>query len=290
VWNRSQRRLESEKIYGEIFIRWIYGSTPGKHVTDAVFSKSLFSRLYGSYQDTSLSARKIPGFIRTFELKMDEFEQVQYRSFNDFFIRKFKPGVRTFASDLREFPAFAEGRYLAFERIKEDQTFPVKGHGLSAGALLGNTELAKPFVGGPAFIARLCPTDYHRFHYPDAGQMIENYLVHGDLHSVNPIALLADSEIFISNERHISILETQNFGRLAYVEVGALCVGKIVQTHDSSAPFVRGEEKGYFLFGGSTVIVLGESGAWRPDQDILEKTQNHLECFVRLGERIGTKP
>jgi phosphatidylserine decarboxylase len=131
-------------------------------------------------------------------------------------------------------PAFAEARYLAFESIHEDQVFPVKGGFLSAESLLGSHEKAAPFVGGPLLLARLCPVDYHRYHYPDAGRTLDAYTIQGQLHSVNPVALAQRGEIFIRNERRVSILETQHYGKLAYIEVGALCVGKIIQSYDEA--------------------------------------------------------
>jgi phosphatidylserine decarboxylase len=220
---------------------------------------------------------------------MDEYEDTEhYASFNEFFIRKFKNGARKFTADTSELPAFAEGRYFAFEKVGEKQVFPIKGKALSPEALLGSAEKARPFLGGPAVIARLCPTDYHRFHFPDDGRTLSHYTLHGRLHSVNPIALRRKKEVFIQNERQISILETTHFGKLAYIEVGALCVGRIVQTHPSKQPFHRGDEKGYFLFGGSTVIILGEPGCWKPDVDLLAQTTQGIETFVRLGERIAS--
>ena len=136
-------------------------------------------------------------------------------------------------------------------------------------------------------IARLCPVDYHRFHFPDSGSMVERYTLSGKFHSVNPVALKAQPTIFLENERCVSILKTDNFGYLAYVEVGALCVGKIVQSTNEMVRFERGQEKGYFLFGGSTVIVLGEKGKWLPDSDILENTRKGHETFIKLGACIG---
>ncbi len=128
--------------------------------------------------------------------------------------------------------------------------------------------------------------DYHRFHYPDGGYTLDAFPVHGKLHSVNPIALKKRGSIFLENERRVSILETKSFGKLAYIEVGATMVGKIVQTHTGKS-FQRGAEKGYFLFGGSTVIVIGEAGKWIPDQDLLENTSNNLETYIKLGSPIA---
>ena len=124
---------------------------------------------------------------------------------------------------------------------------------------------------------------------PDNGKVIDHYPVHGRYDSVNPLALKLKNDIFIANERHVTLLQTENFGRLAYVEVGAICVGKIVQSHRWSKPFLRGEEKGYFLFGGSTVVLLGEKGAWKPSKDVVENTKNNIETYVTLGDEIAVK-
>lgn len=288
-WNRASQREEVEQVYGDAGVRFLYANSVGQKIADWILSGSLPSKLYGAYQSSPSSKAAIPPFIAKFKIPMAEYVDPGFRSFNDFFIRKFKPGVRKFVETSGKMPAPAEARYLAFERVSVDQTFPVKGSQLSPEALLGNAERAKPFLGGSVLIARLCPTDYHRYHYPDNGRTLEHYSVAGRLHSVNPWALRYRDEIFATNERRVSILETENFGRLAYIEVGALLVGKIVQTHDESQPFKRGDEKGYFLFGGSTVIILGERGRWKPDADLLEQSAQHRETYVRLGEGVAGK-
>jgi len=291
VWDREKRAYEQEKVYGDALIRWTYENPVGRLVTDHVLVKPWLSQLYGRYQDTQRSARKVPQFVRDFEIPMEEYEgsPQSFKSFNEFFIRKFKPGVRKFCPVEEGMPAFAEARYYGFESIREDQVFPVKGGYLSAESLLGSKDKASPFSGGPLLLARLCPVDYHRYHYPDDGRTLDSYSIPGELHSVNPVALAQRGEIFIKNERRVSILETKHFGKLAYIEVGALCVGKIVQSFDESVPFSKGDEKGYFLFGGSTVIVLGEKGAWSPEAEILHQTSMRRETRVKLGTRIAVK-
>lgn len=286
-WNRAQRREETEQVYGDAFVRLLYGTAPGQLAAD-LFAGRALSRAYGALQASPLSRRKIQPFIRKFRIPMEDYEDPGFRSFNDFFIRKFKPGKRPFAAEPDRMPAPAEARYLAWERVAPEQVFPVKGHHLSARAILGREDVARGFEGGPLMIARLCPVDYHRYHYPDDGRVLEHYRVDGKLHSVNPLALKANSEILATNERYVSILETRNFGKLAYVEVGAMCVGKIVQSHPWDRPFARGEEKGYFLFGGSTVIVLGQPGKWRPDSDILEQTARSRETYIRIGDGLAS--
>jgi phosphatidylserine decarboxylase len=302
-WDREACVEEIELVLGEGAVRWLYETPVGHKLADWVLSRKLPSVLYGEYQSSAASRHKIQPFIRDFKIPMDDFQPEEYASFNDFFIRKFRPGARPFDTDPTRLAAPAEARYLAFESIRLEQRFPVKGRFLTAEALLGSRAAAEPFEGGPLLLARLCPVDYHRFHFPDDGEIVKFWKIPGRLHSVNPMALRYRGDIFATNERHVSILETRSFGKLAYIEVGALCVGRIIQSwqsgssggletgrgHESRKDFLRGEEKGYFLFGGSTVIILGEPGRWKPDDDLLERSAREQETLVKLGTAVARR-
>jgi phosphatidylserine decarboxylase len=184
----------------------------------------------------------------------------------------------------------AEARYYGYDSLLDDEKIPVKGQFLKADSLIQNPKWNNVFKEGPLLLARLCPVDYHRFHFPDNGSILDNFRVEGSYHSVNPVALKSKGDIFITNERHITILQTENFGKLAYIEVGAICVGKIIQSKrlDNNSIFKKGAEKGYFLFGGSTVIVVGEKGLWKPSEDILKNTKLGIETYVQLGMSVAT--
>jgi phosphatidylserine decarboxylase len=296
-FNRMTGNTETEKVYGDWFIKFLYTSGAGQKM-GPLFTNKYFSKAYGVFQDLPASHKKVIPFIEKFKINIDDYEpgsrpsldaRDSYRSFNEFFIRRFKLGKRTFVSDPHRMPAFAEARYVGFDAVKDEEHYPVKGHFLRASDLVGNDQISKIFAGGPLLIARLCPVDYHRYHYPDTGKVLDHFRVPGAYDSVNPLALKYKNQIFIKNERHVSILQTENFGRLAYIEVGAICVGKIVQSHRWNKPFLRGEEKGYFLFGGSTVVVLGEKGAWKPSQDILNNTEKGIETYLHLGAEVAVK-
>ncbi len=183
--------------------------------------------------------------------------------------------------------AFAEARYFAWDRLEAEQRFPVKGHSLSPEQILGNAQRARPFTGGPVLLVRLAPVDYHHVHYPDHGRTLDHDRRGHRLWTVNWHALLNQPDILFSNERNINILETRHFGRLGFVEVGALSVGRIVQVHPLDAPFQRGEEKSVFRFGGSAIVVFGEPGMWRPSDDLVAHTKEGVETLVRLGEPVG---
>ena len=280
-----------EQVYGGAWVRALYGTLPGRLVSSVVALPAV-SRLYGWLQDRPASANKIAPFIERFDIKMEDFlpEPGQpphrpYSTFNSFFTRRVTEAARPFAEG-DEFPAPCDARYFAYDALDDSVRIPVKGSLFEATALVRSERWNDVFDRGPAFIARLCPVDYHRFHYPDDGRVLATWRIPGALHSVNPWALAFRGEIFMVNERQVTILETDRFGKLAWVEVGATCVGRIVQTHEDPA-FSRGEEKGIFLFGGSTVIVIGEPGRWRADPAIVQRTAEGIETYLKMGRRLG---
>lgn len=291
VWDRAESRMFEENVHGGGGVRLLYGTGRGRWLESALFSRRVISRLMGAWHGSRFSRWMVPGFIRSQRIRMEEFEVAEYRSFNDFFVRKFRPGARRFPTDPDLLPAFAEARYLAYSSVTPDLRFPVKGASMAASAVLAVPAEAGIDPGrfrfGPLLIARLCPADYHRYHYPAAGDTVASWTVHGRYHSVNPAALAALGDVFVRNERRVAILDTERFGCLACVEVGALGVGRIVQTHDESRPFRRGAEKGMFLFGGSTVLLFGEPGTWTPSADLLARTGEGIETLVRLGDPVG---
>jgi phosphatidylserine decarboxylase len=286
-WNRRRNQMETEDVYGGAMVGLLYGNLLGYKLTDSLLSRKFFSRLYGGWQNTSKSARKIASFQRRFGIDPEDWKKENYASFNDFFVRRFRPGKRSFPTEAGVMGACAEARYFAYADTSAAISAPVKGLQLDPIEILANTPDRELFRGGPCLLARLCPVDYHRFHFPDSGRATHFHEEHGKLHSVNPAALRRNPGLFLENERHISILQTENFGKLAYVEVGALCVGKIVQSRPFGRPFKRGEEKGYFLFGGSTILLFGQPGKWTPTEDLLRHTKEGFETLVELGSPVA---
>lgn len=294
-YNRMTGSIEREKVYGHKMVEWLYQSNSGKAFSHLICHPAI-SRLYGALQDTKWSKVKIPSFIKDYNIMMDDFlpenqdPDDPYSNFNQFFIRKFKQGKRPYIEGPEEMAAFSEGRYFGFITT-QNIAVPAKEVLIDPKDLLRNSTWERTFIDGPLLIARLCPVDYHRFHFPDDGIVIDDYRVEGALHSVSPIALKERKDILITNERHVTILDTKNFGKLAYIEIGAICVGKIVQSRplEKGHSFKRGEEKGYFLFGGSTVLIIGEKNKWRPSQDILDHTQDGLETYLQRGTAVATK-
>jgi phosphatidylserine decarboxylase len=288
--DRNSGETLCESVSAGFLVKGLYASW-GRIFTGPM-SLPLLSKLVGWYQNRSISRRGIRPFVLKHGIRLEEFSPVHrqgapYRNFNEFFIREFSPGQRSFPQEGSIMGAFAEGRYLACSNFDEGTSLPIKGVNLGVRQLMGDSPRANEFIGGPALICRLCPVDYHRFHFPDEGSLGEHYRLGGRFHSVNPLALRCKGDIWFTNERQVSILETAHFKKLAMIEVGAMCVGKIVQIHSRGQQFGRGDQKGYFLFGGSTVIVIGEKGAWSPSEDLLVNTSRGFETLVRLGDRVA---
>jgi len=291
-YNRVTQKVENEKVYGGDYLSWAYRNRLGFFLTDQFFSKRWLSRIFGAIENSSFSRLKIPDFVSRYGINMEDYEDTSYSCFNDFFIRRFKPGKRNFSNSSREFGAGAEARYLVFTDLKLQQRFQVKGIEIDLPELLGSPELASEFEGGSLILARLCPVDYHRFHFPFSGLLTHHSRVPGVLHSVNPVAIETAPRVFLENERQVAIIEHPKFGRSAMIEVGALGVGKIVQSaYSERTPlpfkFEMGQEKGYFLFGGSTVIWLLKKEKIKLSDDLIQNSAKGLETWVPLGQKLG---
>jgi phosphatidylserine decarboxylase len=284
VWNRKAGHLFQEFMGDHPST---YESKPRWSLTQWLESEPLYDWLVALYQNSERSARQIEPFIRKHHIEMSEFKPVSYRSFAEFFDREFLAGARPFVGAPNEMAAFAEARYFGWRRVLPEQQFPIKGRSLNAEQVLGSAARAAPFLGGPVVLGRLSPMDYHHVHYPDDGATLENIKLGRSLWTVQWHALQHQPDIMLRNEREIQILDTDHFGRLAFVEVGAMSVGRIVQVHPLDRRFERGDKKSVFKFGGSAVIIFGEAGKWQPADDILEHTERNIETLIRLGDVIA---
>jgi phosphatidylserine decarboxylase len=210
-----------------------------------------------------------------------------YRSFNEFFYRKLKPAARPVDADEASVVFPADGRHLGFERASEIEGVFVKGQKFDLPALLGDENLAARYADGSLILSRLCPVDYHRFHFPAAGVPGETRLIEGPLFSVNPIALRQRLAYLWTNKRTITELKSERFGTVLCMEIGATCVGTIHQTFTPGQPVAKGAEKGYFAFGGSSTLTLFEPGAVRLAADLLENSARQIELYARIGSVMG---
>ena len=280
---RESGALRTERVYGERELRLLYETWWGTALLHTVITREWFSHLSGLPKRSLISRRQIPDFIRRYEIDdtESEFPAAAYRSLDAFFARKLKPETRPIDRNPLHLVAPAEGRVLAFNEMAGGR-LEVKGCVVDIGELVGGLNGFKP---GAGFLIRLAPCDYHRFHFPADCWPSSPVRVGRRLHSVHPIALTAGAPSF-RNKRMISLLSGTNCGRMLQIEVGALTVGSIVQTY-ARGPVRKGQEKGYFHFGGSTVILLTEPGRVVPDEDLLDATARGLETLIKMGTRIG---
>ncbi|ADL49832.1 phosphatidylserine decarboxylase [Clostridium cellulovorans] len=291
VYNRTTEKYEIEKVAGEKFLNMLYSSPAGKGPLELFIKKKAFSRVYGAYNDSFLSKRSIPKFVNSFDIDMDQSvkQLKEFKSFNDFFTRNLVETARPISKNNSDFISLGDGRLIAYTNIDMNNLVQVKGLTYSLKDLIKNDTIANKYAGGICLILRLNPTDYHRFHFIDSGVCSETTKIKGHYYSVNPIALEKIQRLFCENKREWSIFKSDNFGELLYVEVGATCVGSIIQSYKPNKPVARGDEKGYFKFGGSTVILFIEKDKLKLDDDILAQSSLGIETKVSLGETIGCK-
>lgn len=266
------------------FTLFLYNSYLGRIILK-ILSSRLISKLAGAFLSSSFSQKLIPGFIKKNNIDMNDYEKRKYQSFNDFFTREIIKDRRPINLNKEYLISPADSK-LAVYKITKDKMFKIKDSNYSVYDLINN-EKAQEYEGGYALIFRLEVDDYHRYCYIDDGTIKSNHLIKGVLHTVRPIALKKHN-IYKRNSRSWAVLNTKNFGEVIQVEVGAMLVGKIVNYHQNYN-FKKGEEKGYFKFGGSTIVLLVKSNTINIDQDIIENSNKGMETIIKFGEKIAKK-
>lgn len=293
--DRKSGNVCEEQVFGDAAIRFLYGEGfwsrwIGHPLAHFVARVPLLSNAYGYLQKTPWSRKKIKPFIEKYGIDSSEFATPveEFQSFNDFFTRKLKETARPIAPGKSVAVMPADGRYLFYQDIDRADGFIVKGEKFSLGEFLQDSNLSREYEGGTLVIARLCPTDYHRFHFPVACTPGETKLINGLLFSINPMALKRNVHIFTQNRRTLCILKSEQFGKVLYLEIGATNVGAIHETYTPNQPVPKGAEKGYFSFGGSTVVLLFKRGTIILDEDLTENSHKEIRCL--MGQSLGRAP
>ena len=293
--DRQTGQTFQEKVYGKRAIRLLYGDDLLSRIVGApllhLLSRNpIFSKFVGWWQNLPFTRNKIAKFVRDHRIDSSEFVKKikEFTSFNDFFTRKLKGNARPIAEGDSIAVIPADGRHLFYPDIHKSDGFVVKGEKFSLVTLLEDEALAAKYEHGAMVIGRLCPSDYHRFHFPCNGVPGETRTINGWLYSVNPMAIKRDIHIFTQNTRTICSIDSEKFGEILYLEVGATSVGSITQTHTSLFPVLKGDEKGFFSFGGSTVIMLFEPGKIVLDEDLVEASRERMEVRCLMGQSLGS--
>ena len=264
-------------------LHWMYTTMAGR-ASLKILIRPWVSKLGGAFLSSPISKCLIKGFVKNNHIDMSEYEKKNYKSYNEFFSRKIKEGKRPFPEDKTILGSPCDCKVSVYP-IEEKTSFVVKDTRYTLDSLIRNRKIARHFQGGYAVILRLTVDDYHRYCYFDDGSKSENHRIDGVYHTVNPIAN-DHVKIYKENTREYTLMKTKHFGDALQMEVGALMVGKIVN-HDGAGSMRRGIEKGYFQFGGSTIILLLEKDKVEIREELLERTKNQCETKIRQGEMIG---
>lgn len=267
-------------------LQFLYGTTGGRLLLK-ILTAPIISKIVGAFMDTPLSVFLIKPFVQKSGINLSEYRQKNYKSFNDFFTRQIRPELRPIDKNTSALISPCDSRLTAY-RIGDRSVFKIKGSYYRTADLLRNDFIARRYKGGYCLIFRLCVDDYHRYCYIDNGIQTENVRIKGELHTVNPIAL-EKYNIYKRNSREYTVLHTENFGDVVHIEVGAMLVGRIKNHHRNVYRFRKGEEKGMFEYGGSTVVLLFEKDMIEINNNILENSARGLETVVKYGEKIGRK-
>ncbi|KAK9763249.1 phosphatidylserine decarboxylase [Basidiobolus ranarum] len=304
VQNRATGQLIEEKIpaYIRLGIRLLYKNIASKSAVDTRAIRRLLkatSLKQGRKFDDPASIRDIRPFIQFHQINTDEIRDPieSFKSFNEFFYRKIKPESRILVApnDPRVVVSPADCRCTCFPTTSDATRLWIKGEDFTIARLLGETSeenqvLAQIFEDGPLAICRLAPQDYHRFHFPVDGRVRYHQVVNGQYFTVNPMAIRSGLDVYGENKRNVTIIESEQFGLVAYISIGAMMVGSIELTCEPGQRYSRMDEFGYFAFGGSTIVLLFQQGMVRFDTDLVENSQRSLETLIQVGNSIGIRP
>jgi phosphatidylserine decarboxylase len=279
--------LVVERPPGEEVLRFLYNNPFGEKIVLPIAKQKFISKWYGKIMDSPKSRNRIEPFVKSLNIDMSEAQKSisEFKSFNDFFYRKLKPGTRKIGEGL---VSPGDGKILAFKNVSEVNSFFVKGEKFSLKEFLQDDGLAEEYKEASMIILRLAPNDYHRYHFPYEGTPSESKSVEGVYYSVSPISLEKKfTKVFSKNKKEICKLKTEDKGEILIIPVGATMVGSLNATFQPHSLVKKGEEMGYFAFGGSTVVLLFSANSFELDEDLIDNTKSQLETGVKMGERIG---
>lgn len=285
--HRKTKEIITETPPAEGLLKFLYDNPFGKTTVLPIAKRKFISEYYGKKMYKPSSTKKIEGFVKQLNIDMSESEKQisEFTSFNDFFYRKLKPSARPIESG---FISPGDGKLIAFENISDVHHFFVKGRKFILSEFLNDKGLAARYEDASLIILRLAPNDYHRFHFPYKGVPSEVTKIKGSYFSVSPHALARNfTKVFCENKREYCTLKTADKGAIIIAPVGATMVGSILETYTPNQEINKGDEMGYFAFGGSTIVMLVPKNNLTIDADILENTKNNMETFVQMGEKIG---
>ena len=284
---RNDSQTYSEKIIASSYLKFLYGSLIGYPFLKLLTGNQFVSYLYGKLMTTKYSRHYISKFVKEYNINTEEIEKSldKFSHFNDFFYRKLKPLSRKIDNSIDSIISPSDGKILVYDNAQE---ILIKNQLYTLDNLIQNKSIADKYKNCSIAIIRLAPTDYHRFHFPCDGYVSNSTLINGKYFSVSPIALKFNPNIFFQNKRTYNELSSKKFGNILIMEIGATMVGSIKHTYQPESFVNKGDEKGYFEFGGSTLVLLFDSRNIIFDKDILINSKNNYETQIFMGEKIGS--
>ncbi|CAF0884504.1 unnamed protein product [Rotaria sp. Silwood1] len=298
VLDRRTNRLTYEQMpsYHKYGMRLLFSGPVQRELLHTNAIKKFFARetiRLGKAFDDPKSCKHIPSFVKMYQINLNELllsNISDYQTFNEFFYRKLKPDARIIASpaDPTIIVSAADCRLVIFDNINDATRIWVKGYSFSLKHLFNDEKLADEFDGGSIAIFRLAPVDYHRFHSPINGKIGSHMrTIIGTYYTVNPIAIKEKLDVLTKNQRTMITIENESFEKVAFVAVGALLVGSVNFTVQPNQKVKKGDELGFFAYGGSTIVVVFKAGMVKWDDDLRHNSDNSMETLVRMGEKIG---
>lgn len=282
IWDREKNAFKEEKEYGKKKLEFLYNTIIGRILLKLIFASRWFSNLQAIYQKSKKSRKKIVPFIEEYNIDMNEYPSVDtYNSFSEFFRRKRE--IKNSSLD-NELVAIADSK-LQIHYLDSNSALKIKQSKYDLKELFQDENLAKEYQDGICLIYRLSMDNYHRYMYLDDGKTMLVKKIKGRLHTIRPIS--SRYNVYSTNCREVSILDTKNFGQVVQVEVGAMLVGKI--QNNNEVEFSKLQEKGYFDFGGSTIIQFLKKDSIVIDEDIIKMSKEDIETEVKIGMKIGRK-
>lgn len=283
VYDRQKKEFYEEKEFGKELLEFLYKKTLGRIILKLFVVTPIYSKIKGKKEKSLKSKKKIQPFIEEYDIDMSKYEEKEYESFDDFFTRKMKLDKINISKDNNAFIAPCDGKLQVYS-INDALKVEIKGTQYTINELVKDNTISNNYKGGLCLVYRLSVDDYHRYCYVDRGRKIRSKVIKGRLHTVRPIA--NQYKVFKENQREYEILEYENIGQTIHMEVGAMQIGKI--NNYGLESFEKGQEKGYFSYGASTIVLLIKKNRVKIDEDIWAISNEDKEVKIQYGERIGT--
>ncbi|CAF1137178.1 unnamed protein product [Adineta steineri] len=300
VLDRRTNALTYEQMpsYHKLGMRLLFSGPVQREILHTHAIKKFFAnetKRIGKAFDESKSRKHIPSFVKMYQINLNELLQPNisdYGTFNEFFYRKLKSDARPIANknDPNTIVSAADCRLIVFNNIDDATRIWIKGHHFSLHHLFDDEKMADEFLGGSIAVFRLAPVDYHRFHSPVHGQIGSDMKkITGTYYTVNPIAIKENLDVLTRNQRTVITIANESLDKIAFVAIGALLVGSVNFTVECKQTIDKGDELGYFAYGGSTIVAVFKAGMVKWDDDLQHNSDNSMETLVRMGEHIGKR-